>query len=563
MTYSEIALQLDQDRIWAHLTYLSKLDKLSGSPAARQASTYILQQLKQIGLPCHEEHFEEFLSNPITSCLTLSDGTVISSRPRPFSANRPEGVTGELVFDPHCLDKQPDLVQWEAQLESFRGKIVVGHGFDERYIKRLERHGVLGLIQVWESGEPGIHEDTASGVWGTPTQDSSLLLPTIPIAGISGGDGQALIQRLESQRLEATLQVQVETGVFPVTMPVADIPGRTDEFVLLSCHYDTWFLGATDNCAANATAIEMARCFWVHREELERGVRIVWWTGHSNGRYAGSTWYCDQHWLQLHTHCVAHITADLLGNRGANREGIHTTGAEGRKFFLETAAAAALGTEVDFFSIGRGADQSFWGTGIPFHFYSRSVCRSEEKQTATPGPGTPWWHTAEDTLDKVDPTVLARDARMFYLSAYRLAAERRLPFALEEYFSQTVQTLEDCAKHCDVCFDFAPVLDQVASLWAAVRQVAEDCQEEDARWNRLVRVVCGTMNRLKQSYGSPYDQDLAFSASGLFPRLCCVKGKRRETMGAEEYLFLFTDFIRQKNRMIDELTILTNKIQSF
>ena len=114
MTYSEIALRLDQDRIWEHLTYLSKLDKLSGSPAARQASTYILQQLKQIGLPCHEEQFEEFLSNPITSCLTLSDGTVISSRPRSFSANRPEGVTGELVFDPHCLDKQPDLVQWEA-----------------------------------------------------------------------------------------------------------------------------------------------------------------------------------------------------------------------------------------------------------------------------------------------------------------------------------------------------------------------------------------------------------------------------------------------------------------
>lgn len=31
MTYSEIALQLDQDRIWAHLTYLSKLDKLSAA----------------------------------------------------------------------------------------------------------------------------------------------------------------------------------------------------------------------------------------------------------------------------------------------------------------------------------------------------------------------------------------------------------------------------------------------------------------------------------------------------------------------------------------------------
>ena len=70
------------------------------------------------------------------------------------------------------------------------------------------------------------------------------------------------------------------------------------------------------------------------------------------------------------------------------------------------------------------------------------------------------------------------------------------------------------------------------------------------------------MNRLKQSYGSPYDQDLAFSASGLFPRLCCVKGKHRENMTAEEYLFLSTDFIRQRNRMEDELANLLEKVQA-
>ena len=562
MTYDSIVKRLDLDQIWEHLRYLSGLDKLSGSPMAQEASSYILRQLEQSGVPCHEERFEEFLSNPVDSTLTLSDGTAISCRPRSFSANCREGVTGKLAFDPYCLDKQPDWNRWEALLESFRGKIVVGHGFDKRYVKRLERHGAVGLIQVWESGESGIHEDTASGVWGAPTQDTALLLPTIPIVGISGGDGQTLIARLEKEPLEASLSVQVETGVFPVSMPVADIPGRSDEFVLLSCHYDSWYLGATDNCAANAAAIEMARCFWEHREELERGVRIVWWAGHSNGRYAGSTWYCDHYWLPLHQHCVAHITADLLGNRGANREGVHTTGAEGREFFLETAAAAAPGTEVDFFSIGRGADQSFWGAGIPFHFYSRSVCRPEEKQTATPGPGTPWWHTPEDTLDKVDREVLARDARMFFLSAYRMAAQRRLPFALEEYFGQTVKTLADCAENCDKAFDFAPVLERMDALWSAVRAAAAHCREDEARWNRLVRLVCGTMNRLKQSYGSPYDQDLAFSASGLFPRLCCVKGKRRDKMTAEEYLFLSTDFIRQRNRMVNELTDLLEKVQT-
>lgn len=562
MLEKDIGARLNQNRIWEHLRYLSGLDKLSGSPAAQQASGYILGQLEEAGVPCHEEQAQEFLSNPLESSLTLSDGTVIPSRPRSFSANCREGVTGELVFDPYCLEKQPDLVRWEALLESFRGKIVVGHGFDERYVKRLERHGVLGLIQVWESGEPGIHEDTASGVWGCPTQDTALLLPNLPIVGISGGDGQALIDRLAGERLEATLTARVETGVFSVSMPVAEVPGKGPEFLLLSCHYDTWFLGATDNCAANAAAIEMARCFWEHREELERGIRIVWWAGHSNGRYAGSTWYCDRHWLELNRYCDAHITADLLGNRGADREGVHTTGAEGRDFFLETAAAAAPGVEVDFFSIGRGADQSFWGTGIPFHFYSRSVCRPEEKQTATPGPGTPWWHTAEDTLDKVDRTVLARDARMFYLSAYRLAVRRRLPSAWAEYLNKTVQALRDCGADCEADFDLTLVLEQLEALDKAVTAAAERCGD-DGSWNRLVRLVYGNMNRLKQSYGSPYDQDLAFSANGLFPRLCCVKGKRRETMTAEEYLFLSTDFIRQRNRMMDELTTLTQRVQSF
>ncbi len=91
MTYDSIVKRLDPDRIWEHLRYLSGLDKLSGSPMAQEASSYILRQLEQNGVPCHEERFEEFLSNPVDSTLTLSDGTVIPCRPRSFSANCREG----------------------------------------------------------------------------------------------------------------------------------------------------------------------------------------------------------------------------------------------------------------------------------------------------------------------------------------------------------------------------------------------------------------------------------------------------------------------------------------
>lgn len=551
---------LDHSAMWKHLEYLSSLDKLSGSPGAARASAYILEQLSICGIPGREERFEEYLSNPLESRLVLEDGTAFRSRPRSFSADCPQGVEGELVFDPNNRDHEMTDEQWERLLESFRGKIVVSHGYDERYAKLLERHGAAAWIQVWGSGEEVIHEDTASGVWGTPTIDTSLLTPCIPIIGVSGPDGEALQERISRGPVRAKLISRVETGVFPVVMPVAEIPGRSREFVLISCHYDSWFLGAMDNCTANAAAIEIARAFWKRRGELERGIRIVWYAGHSNGRYAGSTWYCDNHWRELHDHCVAHITSDLTGSKYGSQVGAHTTGAEGREYLRSAAAVAAPGAEVRFFGIGRGADQSFWGTGIPFHFYTRHIRPDSEKDSAAPGPGVSWWHTAQDTLDKIDPQVYRKDSDLLFLSAYRLAAEKRLPFGGKEYFDAVDKVLAEADAASEAEFDFAEIRAALARLEAAATAALDAAGQDDEAGNRVVRLVCGGLNRLRQSYGSPYDHDLAFSASGIFPRLCCVQGKKREEMSPAQYLFLRTDFVRQRNRAIHQLDLLTEAV---
>jgi hypothetical protein len=39
-----------------------------------------------------------------------------------------------------------------------------------------------------------------------------------------------------------------------------------------------------------------------------------------------------------------------------------------------------------------------------------------------------WWHTPADTLDKLDPALLARDARLYAATLFRLCAEQILPF---------------------------------------------------------------------------------------------------------------------------------------
>lgn len=173
-----------------------------------------------------------------------------------------------------------------------KGKIVLSHGFDERYAKQLEKAGALAWIQIWDSPETEIHEDTVSSVWGTPDLDSSLLLLQIPVLCVNLPDGNRLIQYAKEAAHEVFLSTCVETAVQEVEVPVALIQGESEEFVLVSGHYDTWYAGAMDNVTANAACLEIARVLQ-KGDKPRRTVRIAWWAGHSNGRYAGSAWYYD------------------------------------------------------------------------------------------------------------------------------------------------------------------------------------------------------------------------------------------------------------------------------
>ena len=354
----------EKERLKKHLEYLCSFDKLTGEPEALQAVAYISDVLKKYGVSCHTETFPAYLSNPVKSVLTV-DGKEIPSRPRSFSESTGKSLHVPLVYDPGTreavsMDRQKQF------LENVSGKLVLGYGYDERYAKILEQYGAAGWIQIWTSGEDVIHEDTVSPVWGTPDMDSSLFQLKMPVVAISGPKGEYLIQKLENARkngqiLYADLDSQVDTGVRSVQLPIADIPGRKKDFVLLSCHYDTWYRGAFDNCTANALALELVRYFQDRKEQLAYSLKIAWWPGHSNGRYMGSTWYCDHHWDELYENCIAHVNLDLLGSKGADHTlAIRTAGLEGTKWLKEHVMEADPLAEIQIGRIGRGADQSFW-----------------------------------------------------------------------------------------------------------------------------------------------------------------------------------------------------------
>jgi Zn-dependent M28 family amino/carboxypeptidase len=114
------------------------------------------------------------------------------------------------------------------------------------------------------------------------------------------------------------MTTRVRTGWMPIPHLVGELAGRhEDRFVLFSGHVDSWHYGAMDNGTANATMLEVARLLAGRRSALRRGIRFAFWSGHSHGRYAGSAWYADHAWRELHQRCVVHLNIDSTGARGA------------------------------------------------------------------------------------------------------------------------------------------------------------------------------------------------------------------------------------------------------
>ncbi|UOK57405.1 M28 family peptidase [Bacillus sp. OVS6] len=141
-------------------------------------------------------------------------------------------------------------------------------------------------------------------------------LTKIPVVGITFQDGMKLLERMQKEEIKVVVKTAVQTGIKRVSLPIASIPGKADQYILVSGHYDSWHKGATDNAGGNALLLELARIFSNKKGGLTRGIKLAWWPGHSNGRYAGSTWYCDHFWHEINEKCMAHINVDFPGTMG-------------------------------------------------------------------------------------------------------------------------------------------------------------------------------------------------------------------------------------------------------
>jgi hypothetical protein len=312
-----------------------------------------------------------------------------------------------------------------------------------------------------------------------------------------------------------------------------------------------------DNGTANATQLEVARLLAERREELRRGIRLAFWSGHSHGRYASSTSYADSHWHDLHERCVCHVNVDSVGAKGASvleeAPAMAETFGFGRQILDDT-----TGKTLEYKRISRSSDQSFWGHGVPTLFASLSEQERDDSETGAAlaqllGAGTRggglgwWWHTTEDTLDKIDEANLVRDAQIYAETLWRLCTLPRLPFDYAAAADEMARTLDRYHEAAAGRLDLQRTRSLALELGEELRAGALD-RLDPARANHILIELGHFLIPVNYTKSGPFEHDLALGTQPL-PGLAdaMLLGQLDADVNSSRYLR--TRLERERNRV--------------
>lgn len=469
--------QVSAEHLEDYVINITRKVRLSGSPEEREVFRYIARTLEAWGFEIEEHHPECWTSWPVAALLEILGEKPISIPCITHSmaaSTPPEGVALDLVdverAEPTSHAK-PSLAGRAALCD---GLAMPGKVF------RIEQAGAAAQIHV--CGER-LHEMITSIVWGSPTPENASLLPKTPIVSVNADGGARLREALGCGPVRVRLRTQVDTRWRALPLLVAHLraPRGAGDFALMSGHVDSWHYGAMDNGAGNATQIEVGRIFAARKQHLRRDLRLAFWSGHSHARYGGSAWYADHCWRDLHEHCVLHLNVDCVGAKGATCLTEAIAMAEARD--LGSACVEKIaGQRLSGARPPRAADQSFWGHGIPSLFMSPSEQPADQSESArayahlmggqarSGGLGW-WWHTPEDTLDKLDPAHLVRDAQIYVLATQRVLEDPVLPLDYRAAVAEAKAMLTAYSGEAQGRFDLTPVTGLLEELGVAVEKL--------------------------------------------------------------------------------------------
>ncbi len=541
------------DALMAWSAAIAEHVRPSGSPGENAAIDTIVATLEARGVPVAVHELDAYASDPVSASVTIP-GTDFAPEAitMAYSASS-AGTVGDVV-DMGTLADLPRLevgtgerlvVEGEdfgADLPDLTGKVAIVDG-QPRNLPTivLERMGAAAIVFI--NPEERLNELIVTSTWGSPSLMNYHRLPGVPVAQITRGAGEELRARLAAGPVALRVETEVATGWKPLRLAVATIEPAGDDsapFVLLGGHIDGWHHGATDEAASNAAMLALALAFHDVRDQLRHGLVVAWWPGHSNARYAGSTWFADEHFTELRTRGLAYMNIDGVGQMGATRFG--ASASEAFQPFAARVVRETQGEEISPSRPGRNSDQAFNGVGLPLIQFNHT-------RLAEDG-GYWWWHTPDDTFDKIDGDVLKTDTDIYADALAVMLAGPRYPVSL----SAQVASLAEAVAARDAASGGALQLEaQLGNRLERLRRVAADIDERaDAGAIGPIDqlAVLRPLHRIMYVPLNVHHPDPGITL-GPLPGLAPARILAGEEAGSDRRGFALPVLVRERNRLIE------------
>ena len=201
-------------------------------------------------------------------------------------------------------------------------------------------------------------------------------------------------------------------GKFPVHNIIAKFPGTRDGIIVVASHYDTnyplrdtSYIGANDGASSSALLLELANqlrgkkrdgySVWLLWDDAEESMKLPWVDSESlyGVRHIADKWQADGTLKKI----KAFLLADMIGDADLNIE--HDQHSTPWLEDIVYQAATRLGRQSYFFARTNWIDDDhspFIKAGVP----------SADLIDLNYGYNNVFWHTTQDTVDKLSPKSL-------------------------------------------------------------------------------------------------------------------------------------------------------------
>ncbi|CDP52046.1 hypothetical protein [Devosia sp. DBB001] len=552
---SSVRGAVDGDIMWRHLEEFAKYEKEAGTPGELESLRYCEDVMRSYGYRTELLSHEAYISLPKPGASVKVGGVEVGAITHSFSRSAPAGGLKGKVVD--VGKGMPD----DYKGKDVRGKIVLMDGIANPVVTMIAcRMGAIGQIHVSPSEQR--HEMCISPVWGSPDDRKAKNLPTSVVCTVRESDGAKLREELaKNGAADGVLVADVDTGWRPTPILVADMSssagGDEEPFVFYTGHHDTWYYGVMDNGGANATMIEVARIAALHRDQWKRALRVVFWSGHSQGRYSSSSWYADHNWEELQRRALVHVNVDSTGGKN-NTVVADTAAAAELRGLASEAIREVSGQTFGNARMARAGDQSFWGMGVPAIFGNMST-HPVDAAPAANGPvamfrpgksggfGTGWWwHTPDDLIEQMDNDILVRDTQIYMHTVWRLLTDAALPLDYAEHGRYLSEELASLQTAVGARFDLSELQRRAEKLVALASALPPDA--DPMLVNGILFKVSRALVPVDYTDCDAFDHDPALPMRA-YPSLQSVRDLPTLPTGSDEEKFMTTRLVRARNRV--------------